>query len=217
MQTEGFRKVTLLLPARELASVARPGEPSAYDRRIAPAPGAPTEAAEDRPVGTLRGAAVDVSPARAARVVWAVAVLALLGTGAGFLVGGWLGNARLDRLHDHGVRVEAQVTGCLGQLGGSGSNAAGYTCRGRFRLDGAGYEEVLPGSGLRAPGDRVVLVTDPGHPHDLITPQDLARERSSATVYLLPAVLLALGLVLAATGWVLHRRRSGPPGGPAGP
>src|ERR1700689_1494602 len=52
-------------------------------------------------------------------------------------------NSRIDRLKSHGVSVVVTVTNCVGNIGGSGSNAAGYTCRGEYDVRGAAYREVI--------------------------------------------------------------------------
>ena len=56
------------------------------------------------------------------------------------------------------------MTACLGQLGGSGSNAAGYQCRGSFTIDGRHYNEIIPGTTLLPLGTTVRGVIDPGDP-----------------------------------------------------
>ena len=64
----------------------------------------------------------------------ALAVLAVA-----FTVAGVHHNSQIDRLRTQGVVVSVTVTGCQGQLGGSGSNVAGYSCRGTFTLDGRSH------------------------------------------------------------------------------
>jgi hypothetical protein len=157
-------------------------------------------------VSHLRGAAVTVDPRRAARVLAGAGVVVLAGLVAAFYWAGADHNARIHRLHRHGVPVTATVTGCLGLLGGSGSNPAGYTCRGTFVLDGRRYVEGLPGNTLRGPGTRLRLVTVPGDPAVLDTPATVAREHPSAAVYILPSCLLAV-LVAAVTTLAVARRR----------
>ena len=158
-------------------------------------------------MGTLRGAAVSVDPRRAGVVAFLVVLVGLLASAGGLALAAHQSNARADRLRNHGVKVEATVTTCLGQLGGSGSNAAGYTCRGRFRLDGSVHDEVLPGNQQRAPGDKVALVSVSGHPADLATPESVAALNPGAGAYGLPAGL-AGGAVLLGGGGV-WRYRSG--------
>ena len=123
-------------------------------------------------------------------------------------------NAQITRLRNQAVPVEVTVSGCIGLMGGSGSNVAGYACRGEFTLAGHRYREAIPGtrslsrnenpSGRSAagPGTRVntpVLLLEP--------------EQASEKVFLLPAVLLALlGVFVAALALKREnlRRASGP-------
>ena len=139
-----------------------------------------------------------VDPGRAARVLAGVVVVVLAALVVAFYWGGVDHNARITRLHRHGVPVTATVTGCRGLLGGSGSNPAGYACRGTFVLDGRPYYEGLPGNSLRGPGTHLRLVTVPGDPSVLDTPGTVARDRTSAGVFILPSALLAALVVLVA-------------------
>ena len=142
-----------------------------------------------------------------ATLAYVIVVVGLLAIAVGLAVAARQSNARADRLRHHGVTVVATVTTCLGELGGSGSNAAGYTCRGRFRLDGTVYDEVLPGSDQRVPGAQLDLVSDPGHPHDLATAAQVASLEPGPGAYGLPVGLAVGGLLLAGGGaW---RYRSG--------
>jgi hypothetical protein len=103
------------------------------------------------------------------------------------------------------------VTSCQGLLGGSGSNGAGYACRGSYRLHGTSYNEQLPGTTLHAPGTVVPALAVPGDPA-LVSPVSVVdAEHSSATVYILPAVFLVLFVVILAVV-LLRRRRRGEAG-----
>ena len=66
-----------------------------------------------------------------------------------FTVAGVHKNSQINRLRHDGVPVTVTVTNCLGLMGGSGSNAAGYSCTGTFTIDGTRYTESLPGTGFR--------------------------------------------------------------------
>ena len=114
-------------------------------------------------------------------------------------------NSQITELRQHGVPVEVRVSGCLGLLGGSGSNQAGYSCRGTFTLDGRSYNEVVPGNILHPPGTMLRAVTVRSDPHLLDTARALANEHSSPKVFILPAVLLAVFILLAVV--LVHRRR----------
>ena len=52
-------------------------------------------------------------------------------------------NSRIHRLKTRGVSVVVTVTNCVGNIGGSGSNASGYTCHGSYLVKGANYQEVI--------------------------------------------------------------------------
>src|ERR1700722_7778338 len=87
-------------------------------------PGVASES-PDRPVTTLRGAGVDVDPRRALQLVIAVCLVALTVVAVVLLLAGMKKNPQAVSLHNHGVPVPVTVSGCLGLLGGSGSNPAG--------------------------------------------------------------------------------------------
>jgi hypothetical protein len=92
----------------------------------------------------------------------------------------------------------------MGELGGSGSNPAGYSCRGSFTLDGRRYNEPIPGNSLHPPGAVLRAVAVPGDPALVITARMLDGEHTSGKVFILPAVLL---VVLALVVGLLVRRR----------
>ncbi len=162
------------------------------------------------PVTILRGARVQVDALRAGRVIVGVC-LGGLALAAGLLF--WSGahkNAQIDALRQHGVAVQDRVGGCLGQLGGSGSNAAGYTCTGTFSLDGQRYTETIPGSTLLAPGATIRIVAVPGDPPLIATAPQVASERPSGSVFVLPTVFL--GVLVLVLGATVLRRQAIPPG-----
>jgi hypothetical protein len=114
-------------------------------------------------------------------------------------------NARIDRLKSHGVPVVVTVTGCVGNIGGSGSNAAGYTCRGEYRVNGVHYHEVIGSKNSSSNvGSRVRAVADPAQPSTIELATALARSSASASVYVVPGLLALLLVVLAL---VLVRRQ----------
>jgi len=157
------------------------------------------------PLTTLRAGGVEVDARRATQVILRLGLLALALLGVGLFVVGIHKNAQITDLRQHGVPVEMTVTGCLGQLGGSGSNTAGYACRGTYTIDGHRYEEAIPGNVLRAPKTTVRAVADPGKPGLVSTANDVASEHASAKVFVVPTILLVvLVLLLAAFG--LRRR-----------
>jgi hypothetical protein len=133
-----------------------------------------------------------VDPHRAAQVAIAIcwAVLAVLVVVL-FLVGIHK-NDQVNSLRQHGVAVEDTVDSCSGLLGGSGSNAAGFRCWGTFTLDGDRYTKDIPGTVFRTPGSKVAAVADPSEPGLITTVSALANEHASASVFIAPAILLAV-------------------------
>ena len=182
--------------------------------------GAATNGASAEPgdrIGQLRGAGVQVDGRRVAQVAIGIVLATLAILAIVFAVVGVHTNQQDDRLHHDGVPVTFTVTGCLGLLGGSGSNAAGYSCRGTYSLQGQSYHEPLPGSSFHRPGSTVAAIAVPGDPA-LVSPASIvATEHSSAGVFVLPAILAAVLVLLVALLLVLRRRhgREGPGGSPA--
>jgi hypothetical protein len=162
-----------------------------------------------QPVSTLRGARVEVDARRAGRVAVVLVLVALGATALFLLVGGMQKNAQVTQLHNDGVPVEVTVSDCRGLLGGSGSNPVGYTCSGSFTWAGHRYTESIPGDSLFSPGSRLRMVTIASNPGLLAAPGVVATERSSARVFIFPAVLF--GVVALGTGAVVFRRRRAQP------
>ena len=160
-------------------------------------------------VGTMRGASVQFDARKLGRVALTLVMATLAVLVVVFTVAGIHSNQQIDRLHHDGVPVTVTVTGCLGLLGGSGSNAAGYTCRGTFELEGHRYTESLPGSTFYRPGTALPARAVPGDPA-LVSPDVIVdNQHSSASVFILPAVLLIVLLALVALVGVRARRRGG--------
>ena len=172
----------------------------------APSAGAPPGASEEKALTTLRGAGVQVDVRRAGRVIGALCLVALAVVAVVLLVAGNHKNAQITQLKTHGVGVTVTVSGCLGLLGGSGSNPAGYACKGTFTLDGHRYSEDIPGTALHDPGTKVQAIAVAGDPPLLDTLAAVAREHTSSGVFVVPAVLLVVLMVLVG-GLGLRRRR----------
>lgn len=196
----------------ERSAVAQSG--SQYDFPIATTSETPESskdvsapAAPDAPVSSLRGASAAVDPRKATQVVVGLIVAALAVLGIVFIVVGINKNAQINELKEHGVPVTYVVSKCLGLLGGSGSNAAGYSCQGSYTIDGRRFYESLPGSSLYAPGTRVKAVSVRSDPSLLSTPAIVRSQHASDNVFILPAVSLgACALLLLAV--VLRRRHT---------
>ncbi len=202
-----------MLPARELESgQARGplgGTPRRYHLRITGAPTDPPERQIEpsgEPLSTLRGAGAGLDTRLVGRVIGALLLVALAAAVVIFFVAGLHKNTQISQLRQHGVPVRFTVSGCMGLLGGSGSNAAGYACRGSFTLDGHRDNEPIPGNSLHPPGTVLRAVAVPGDPALVITVRMLDGEHTSGTVFILPAVLLVV-LALLVGALVLRRRR----------
>jgi hypothetical protein len=202
-----------------------PRDPREARSPVAPSPGIGAGPGADpagrtvrhsaEPVGTLRGAGVNVDTRRAAQAAAVVGLVAVAVVAVVLFAAGYQKNAQITNLKTHGVAVDATVADCIGLLGGSGSNDAGYNCTARYAFDGRNYAEGIPGNGqLLTAGSTVKGVVASDDPALFSTPATLAGEHTSARVYLAPSILAGLVLVLSA-GWVVVRRRARPAGGSA--
>jgi hypothetical protein len=167
--------------------------------------------APDRPIelpdriGSLRGASAQFDRRRAGQVVVGLVLATLIVLVAVLTVAGVHSNNQTDTLHQQGVPVTVRVTGCLGLLGGSGSNAAGYSCRGSYVLDGHRYAEPLPGTSFHRPGTRIPSLAVPGDPA-LVSPDSVIdTQHSSSNVFIVPAVLT--GVLAVLLGLLLWQRQ----------
>lgn len=171
-----------------------------------PEPAGPSPDEDPGRIAPLRGAGVRVDPRVAGRVGAVMCLAALLALAGALLAAGIDKNSEIDALRGRGVPVEIRVDSCVGLMGGSGSNAAGYACRGSFRFRGATYDVAIPGDVLYPVGADVRAVTVPSDPALVTTAALLRGERASWRVFIAPAaILLAVGLALGVVGW---RRRS---------
>ena len=170
----------------------------------------PQSGSPDQPVSKLRGAGAAVDARAAGRVVLALVLLTLGVLVVVFTVVGEHKNAQIDELRDQGVPVTFTVDHCIGLLGGSGSNGAGYACTGSYELGGHRYHEPLPGNASHAPGATVQAVAVPSDPTLVSTAAIVRTDRSSDRVYILPGILFAVLVALVAVVLVLRRRRRRP-------
>ncbi len=164
-------------------------------------------ASEPPTVVALRGPQAQ----RIDRRFWSVAGALLLAAFAAVVVVSFISavndNARIDRMKNHGISVVVTVTSCVGDIGGSGSNAAGYTCRGSYRVHGVHYEEVIASKSTWSDtGTNVRGVADPSRPSTVELASAVATSSSSDSTYVIPGLLALLCVVLSAT--TLLRRSS---------
>jgi hypothetical protein len=182
-------------------------EPTARRPTADPGAGARTGPSDPsaEPIMRLRGAGVEVDVRRVGRVLVVAGLVALAAVVALLFSAGVDKNAQITSLREHGVPVNITVTGCLGMAAGSGSNLAGYSCKGTFTVGGHRYTDDIPGDSLHRPGATIPGVTVPSDPGILSTAAILATEHPSWRVFILPTILLVL-LVLLGAG-VLRRWR----------
>lgn len=154
---------------------------------------------------TLRGAAVEVDVRSAGRVVIVIGLAGLAALFAVLSLAGVQKNSQIERLRQHGIPVEVTVSGCLGLMGGSGSNLVGYQCRGTYTIGGHRYDEGIPGVGFHAPGSKLAGITVAADPALFTTAATLATEHASARVFVLPLILFCTELLLM--GALFLRRR----------
>ena len=117
-------------------------------------------------------------------------------------------NAQINELRDHGAWVGVTVSSCLGLLGGSGSNAAGDSCRGTYSFGGRRYEEAIPGNVRRTPGSSLAGIVASDDPQLLSTPARVRAEHASWHVFIAPSVLALLfvaTVAVIALRWRLRR------------
>jgi len=156
-------------------------------------------------VNSYRGGSVDVDVRRIARVGLVILLVGVTVLAVVLIVAGVHSNNQINRLRNDGVPVTVTVTGCLGLLGGSGSNAAGDACQGYFVVNGHRYSEAIPGSTFYRPGATFHAVRVPGDPALFSSVHTLQGEHASGSVFILPIVLLVLVLLIG--GFLVIRRR----------
>lgn len=161
---------------------------------------------ESEPVTNLRGASVKVDVRRVRHLIVGACLVALAAGVIVLSVAGAEKNSQINQLRRQGVPVELTVSGCTGMMGGSGSNLAGYDCRGTFTLSGHRYSEAIPGTVLYTPGTRIRAISVPQDPALVSTPRALLTQHASMRVFLLPAVLLVVFGLFVAT---VVRKRAG--------
>ncbi len=157
---------------------------------------------------------MQVDGRRVARGLTGASVVALAALIVALFVAGAHKNAQITNLRRHGIPIEVTVSSCLGALGGSGSNAAGYRCTGTFVLNGKRYRHTIPGGALLSPGTKVQMVTVESDPGLIATVHQAQSEHTSWGPFVLPTVLLLVLTTLVAAVAVRSmrgRRKRQPP------
>jgi len=171
-----------------------------------PAPSGPPSSSNE-PLSTLRGAGVNYDARKVGRFVVGLCVVTLAVLVVLFTVAGIHKNSQINELRHDGVPVTVTVSNCLGLMGGSGSNAAGYSCTGTFTVHGTSYTENLPGTDFHHVGSTVAATVVPSDPA-LVSPDTIFRhQHTSASVFLLPLILFVVLALLVALIVLLRRRR----------
>jgi hypothetical protein len=162
---------------------------------------------DDDRVAPLRGAGVpEIEVRQLGRVLIALCLVALVVTSTVLFVAGARKNHQVDELRHHGVPVTVTISGCIGLLGGSGSNGAGFSCTGSYRVAGRRYVASFSAEVTEPPGSHLRAVTAAGDPSLVATVATVAGEHPSGGVYVLPGVLLAAAVAFG-LGLVLTDRR----------
>ena len=112
-------------------------------------------------------------------------------------------NARIERMKAHGIPVTVIVTTCNGNLGGSGSNGAGYTCRGAYRVGGTTFHEVIGSMAtFAASGTAVRAVADPSNHGTIALSSAVKTSKASPWAFVPPGALAVLVIILT---WLFVR------------
>jgi hypothetical protein len=157
--------------------------------------------------GALRGP----TPIRVGRTFWLVmsAIIAVVVAAALVvaIVAATTDNARITRMKDHGIPVTITVASCIGNLSGSGTNIASYSCVGDYNVRGSKYQQLVAGmTTYYAPGTKVQGVVDPAKHSTVELSSALRASSASAKAYLTSGILLFVLIVLA-LGFVMVARR----------
>ncbi len=118
-------------------------------------------------------------------------------------------NQRYQRLSAHGIATTIKIGNCTGNLGGSGSNGAGFTCTGTYLVRGqTKTETVAAQSTFLAPGSSLPGIVDPANTNFVIASAGLPTLQTS-DVALWPSVLSLFPIGVMVLVW--RRQRAGKP------
>jgi hypothetical protein len=171
-------------------------------------------AAEER-VASLRGAEA-VSLGRRFWLIAAAAGLVIFAVAIAISFAATINeHDRIDRMKTHGIPVTVTITGCEGNLGGSGSNVASYTCRGTYAINGAKFDELIASmTTFTAKGTKIRALADPSQHSSVALASAIKSTHSSPTAFIVLALLTLLLLVLVALVTRAARRQRSDDGAP---
>jgi hypothetical protein len=107
-------------------------------------------------------------------------------------------HSRVDRMKADGVPVSVTIANCVGNMGGSGSNVAGYVCRGTYAIEGVKYNEIISSmTTFASPGARVSAIADPSQ-HGYVALASAIRHASSSSAAFVVLIILTVVLILLA-------------------
>ncbi|HWD24866.1 MAG TPA: hypothetical protein VG368_05340 [Acidimicrobiales bacterium] len=155
----------------------------------------------------LRGAGVSIDARRLGRFLIGLTLVGMAAGAALFFVAGIHKNDQIERLYRDGRPVSVTVTACLGNLAGSGTNAAGYSCRGTYTVAGRIYTENIPENSFYASGTKLQAVAVRGDPGLMTTIRALDSEHASWTVFE-PSIVLVVLFALTVGGVAAATRRN---------
>jgi len=161
----------------------------------------------DDSVASLRGPAAVGVGRRFWLVVGAMGLVIVAATLVVTFVSAANDNSRVSRLKDHGIAVVVSVDTCIGNLGGSGSNASSYTCTGTYVARATTYHEVIGAMSFFAtPGTRERAVADPARPSTVELASAVSSSHASNGRFIVPG-LLAVALLTMILSFVRLLRR----------
>lgn len=155
------------------------------------------------------GGGVEIRRRLVLQLLAGIAAVALAGSAVALAASAAVQNSQRQKLAHHGVAVTATVTGCVALGSGVGEAIIGYTCNGRYTLDGRTFVAVIHGPDFDRPvGSAVASVAVPGSPSLLTAVGSVPPPRGWWASYLV-TVILSAAAVLVAIGTVGVSRRTG--------
>jgi energy-coupling factor transporter transmembrane protein EcfT len=158
-------------------------------------------------VASLRGAEAKILGRRFWLVAGAIGLLVFAAALVISFVSVTNANARIDRLKAHGIPVVVTMGRCVGNLSGSGSNVAGYQCRGTYHVGTATFHEPIGFKSTFSPvGTTLKGLVDPSHHNAVALASAVEKKVASASAYVAPGILTLVFLALTLALIRLARR-----------